>query len=258
MIKKIIVLCTGVFLKTFRSQYNDIYWYINKRARLDLSIDSILQSPDSGMPCAAGKIFSQKSSIAYHSDIVVKRYNSRKPSDLILDLFRPSKASFAFRKALLLEEIGLPVAQALAQGSGKRRGLYKPSYFVMRRVQNAKTYNEFFKSGGDHDRARLIGIMIGRLHAHGLRHRDLRSENLLEDGNGKLWFIDMEGIRIQLWPTPNRILRDLRPLYKNFLKINVKPNAGVISAFWRCYLSEQPKIKRKSFIADRKLLFSKK
>jgi tRNA A-37 threonylcarbamoyl transferase component Bud32 len=97
--------------------------------------------------------------------------------------------------------------------------------------------------------------MIGRLHACGLRHRDLRCENLLEDGRGRLWFIDMEGIRIQLLPRPDRVLRDLRALHRNFARFKVSPKPGVLATFWRAYLREQPRSARRAFMKARRQVF---
>ncbi len=249
-------LCTGLGITSRRVRAGGTCWTVHPAAESDYpELDAILGKPEDEIRSRRQGLFRNKSDFAYHDRLVVKRYNARKPSDALLDLVRPSKATFAFRKARLLEEAGLPVARALAAAYAPRRGLVRPSYLVMERVLDAGTYRPFFEAGGDLAHARTLGQMIGRLHASGLRHRDLRCENLLEDGRGRLWFIDMEGIRIQLLPRPDRVLRDLRALHRNFARFQVRPKPGVLAAFWRAYLCQQPRASRSACMKARRLVF---
>lgn len=249
-------LCTGLGLTSRRVRAGGTCWTVHAMAASDYpELDAILADPEKDIRSRRQGLFRNKSDFAYHDRLVVKRYNARKPSDALLDLFRPSKATFAFRKARLLEEAGLPVARALAAAYAPWRGPVRPSYLVMERVCDAGTYRPFFEAGGDEGHARTLGRMIGRLHACGLRHRDLRCENLLEDGRGRLWFIDMEGIRVQLLPRPGRILRDLRALHRNFARFQVRPRPGVLATFWRAYLREQPRSARRAFMKARRRVF---
>ena len=246
-------LCTGLGVTSRRVRAGGTCWTVHPAGRPDYpELDAILGNPENEIRSRRQGVFRNKSDFAYHERLVVKRYNARKPSDGLLDLFRPSKAIFAFRKARLLEEAGLPVARALASAYAPWRGLVRPCYLVMERVRDASTYRPFFEAGGDVDHARMLGQMIGRLHARGLRHRDLRCENLLEDGKGNLWFIDMEGIRIQLLPRPDRVLRDLRALHRNFARFKVSPKPGVLAMFWCAYLRQQPCAERHAFMKARR------
>ena len=250
-------LCTGLGIPAQRSQAGKVNWRVHPKAGEYPELKSILESPEQGIVSRQRGLFGSKSDFVYHQRLVVKRYNVRKPSDALLDLIRPSKATFAFRKARLLEDIGIPVAAAIAAGDAPRRSLVQHCYLIIERVPGAQTYRTFFEAGGDPAHARTLGTLIGRVHGNGLRHRDLRYENLLEDDQGKTWFIDMEGIRVQLLPRPNRVLRDLRALYRNFARFQAKPTPGVLATFWRHYLREQPRGARRQFIAARRQIFGK-
>jgi tRNA A-37 threonylcarbamoyl transferase component Bud32 len=247
-----------MWMPSTRAQIGGLRWTIHPQSSSDFpGLVEILTKPDEGLEENKKIIFGNKSDIAYHKRLVVKRYNSRKPSDALLDLMRPSKAIFAFRKARLLEEIGIPVARCLAAAYGSRHGIYWPSYLVMERVCGANNYRPFFKAGGDIQRAKDLGRMIGRLHFNGLRHRDMRCENLLEDDQGGLRFIDMEGIRIQIFSKTTRVLRDLKILYGNFNQLGSRPRKYVIATFWRSYLREQGPSKYRNFSKARKQIFGK-
>lgn len=249
-------LCTGLGIPAERKRVGKICWRLHPRAAEYPELESvILADPEKGIVDRQRGLFGSKSDFVYHPRLVVKRYNVRKPQDAFLDMIRPSKATFAFRKARLVENLGLPVALAVASGVAPRRGLIQHNYLIMQRVIGASTYKPFFSAGGTTTRAATLGRMIGRLHGNGLRHRDLRCENLLEDSQGDFYFIDMEGIRLQMLPRPDRVMRDLRGLYRNFSRFNASPAAGVIAAFWRSYLREQPKQTRPAFSQARRAMF---
>jgi tRNA A-37 threonylcarbamoyl transferase component Bud32 len=251
-------LCTGAGVPASWRRIGGFNWRMHPRAVEYPELESILMEPAKGIVSSQRGLFGGKSDFVYHDRLVVKRYNVRQPTDALLDLIRPSKATFAFRKARLLEDLGLPVAAAIASGVAPRRGFIQHCYLIMQRVPGAKTYRTFFSTGGDVERAKTTGVMIGRLHGGGLRHRDLRCENLLEDEEGKFWFIDMEGIRVQLAPKPERVIRDLRSLHGNFRRCKARPAPGVLSSFWRSYLREQPRSQRRAFAAARRELFAPK
>ncbi|MES2595124.1 MAG: lipopolysaccharide kinase InaA family protein [Verrucomicrobiota bacterium] len=251
-------LCTGLGVPECWQRIGRVNWRMHPKAGEYPELESILKEPEKNIVSRQRGLFGGKSDFVYHDRLVVKRYNVRQPTDALLDLIRPSKATFAFRKAHLLENLNLPVAAAIASGVEPRRGLVQHCYLIMQRVPGAKTYRTFFSTGGDLAHARIVGNMIGRIHGGGLRHRDLRCENLLEDDQGKFWFIDMEGIRVQLSHKPDRILRDLRSLYGNFRRCSAQPAPGVLSTFWRCYLREQPRGSRRAFAAARRVLFAPK
>jgi tRNA A-37 threonylcarbamoyl transferase component Bud32 len=250
-------LCTGMGIPALWRIFGRINWRLHPRSTDFPELESILAEPEKGIISRQRGLFGSKSDFVYYDRLVVKRYNVRQPTDALLDIFRPSKATFAFRKARLVEDAGLPVAAAIASGNAPRRGLIQHCYLVMQRVPGAKTYREFFTTGGDELHARTLGSIIGRLHACGLRHRDLRCENLLEDESGQFWFIDMEGIRVQLLPRPDRVVRDLRSLQRNFSRCASRPAQGVLSSFWRAYLHEQPHHQRRAFAKARRDLFGR-
>lgn len=250
-------LCTGAGIPVRWQRVGRTWWRLHPRAGEYPELTGILEKPEWNLVSRQRGLFGGKSDFVYHERLVVKRYNVRQPTDALLDLVRPSKATFAYRKAWLMEELGLPVAAAIASGVAPRKGLIEHCYLIMQRVPGAQTYRAFFSTGGDAAHARTLGEMLGRLHAGGLRHRDLRCENLLEDEAGRFWFIDMEGIRAQLLPRPDRVLRDFRSLFRNFQRCGARPAPGVLAVFWRCYLRQQPKGSRRAFVQARQVVFGK-
>ena len=84
-----------------------------------------------------------------------------------------------------------PVLLHLARGVG---------HVVVRRLPWTTLADEV-RSGALRGRAleraaRHLGNAIGRLHAHGLRNRDLKLENLIRDpGSGEVLVVDLDGIR---------------------------------------------------------------
>ncbi len=248
-------LCTGLGVPAEKKRVGKILWKLHPKAVEYPELTEILADPERGIVDRQRGLFGSKSDFVYHERLVVKRYNVRKPLDAFLDMIRPSKATFAFRKARLVEDLGLPVALAIASGVAPRRGLIQHNHLIMQRVIGACTYKRFFSAGGDVVRARVLGCMIGTLHGNGLRHRDLRCENLLEDEKGDFYFIDMEGIRLQMLPRPDRVMRDLRGLHRNFSRFQARPAPGVLSAFWRSYLRAQSAATRAAFIEARRAMF---
>lgn len=66
-----------------------------------------------------------------------------------------------------------------------------------------------------HSSAKALGELIGKLHAHGVSHRDLKAGNLLlvnKPSSVEAYVIDLDGARRYLWLPRFRRLRDLSRL----------------------------------------------
>lgn len=109
---------------------------------------------------------------------------------------RPAaKARALFRGAYWCTFAGVrcavPVALRLLHGQG----------FVFGRRVGPRNLREELAHGALTPRevaaaAHDLGALIGRIHAHGLRHRDLKFENLVrEPGSGALAVVDLDGLR---------------------------------------------------------------
>ena len=124
--------------------------------------------------------------------VVMKQYSLRRPSRLIKDLFRRSRAVKAYLKAYHLELVGIPTARPFAAGRRWFR-----SWFVMEEIQNVRQ--------ADSDAARKL---IARLHAAGFSHRDLKPSNIVANDKGT-YLIDLEGLRFLGEVSPEQRTKDL-------------------------------------------------
>jgi hypothetical protein len=125
--------------------------------------------------------------------VVVKQYNLRRPSRLIKDLFRRSRAVKAYLKAYHLELVGIPTARPFAAGQR-----WFTSWFVMEEIPNARP--------ADPDAAREL---IARLHDAGFSHRDLKPSNIVMNEKGDAILIDLEGLRFVGDISPEQRAKDL-------------------------------------------------
>ena len=71
-------------------------------------------------------------------------------------------------------------------------GLALRSYLVMEKIESA---TELADAAHDDPRlAKRLARLIGRMHAEGFTHRDLKASNVLVDGEGEPWLIDLDGL----------------------------------------------------------------
>lgn len=249
-----LMLLTGLNLPATPVQpVHHIRWWVHPDRRNIHGLHDILANPTAGLPKLNSNSHRSKSTLAYHEDLVVKSYHPRKFSDLLKNCLRPSRATLDYRKTLLLERCGLPVAEAVAYGKGAGR-LNGSGFFVMRRFTDSRTMRDCFASGGRPTDARHCGQLIGRLHSNGLRHKDLKYHNVLINSRGERCLVDMEGIRLQVVPRAASLLKDLLQFYQNFQRAGSQPAQGVVTAFWQAYLRCHPPAMRRALIAARHAL----
>jgi tRNA A-37 threonylcarbamoyl transferase component Bud32 len=124
--------------------------------------------------------------------VVMKHYNLRRPSRLIKDLFRRSRAVKAYLKAYHLELVGVPTARPFAAGQR-----WFTSWLVMEEIANARP--------ADADAARKL---IARLHEAGFSHRDLKPSNIVANERGT-YLIDLEGLCFLGEVSPEQRAKDL-------------------------------------------------
>lgn len=85
--------------------------------------------------------------------------------------------------------------------------------------------------------ARSLGTSIGRLHAHGLRNRDLKFENIVRDGEtGAAVIVDLDGVRRSSANDVRGRGADLGRLFAAFLGAGSPGGAATVRTFLRCYL----------------------
>lgn len=85
--------------------------------------------------------------------------------------------------------------------------------------------------------ARKLGASVGRLHAHGLRNRDLKFENLVRDpSTGEVCMVDLDGVRRKRTDDTRGQGADLGRLLAAFVAAGSPGGNGTAIAFVRAYL----------------------
>ncbi|MHC4604060.1 MAG: lipopolysaccharide kinase InaA family protein [Planctomycetota bacterium] len=181
-----------------------------------------------------------------------KQYLCRSACDFIKHLVRASRAKRAFKATLILEKNGFEAPAVVAMGECKSGFFDRKNFLVTFEVENAKQIYQFipdklesFTKEQLQDKRELIrafGRTVGRMHAAGIFHGDLKLVNVLarQEKNGwRLFFIDNERTkkfyRLPPW---------LR--LKNLVQVNIPPRETLGRTdqmrFFKAYMSENPKI----------------
>jgi tRNA A-37 threonylcarbamoyl transferase component Bud32 len=126
----------------------------------------------------------------------------------------------------------LPIALVVHAGIGR---------CFTRRVPNVHLAAELGAGALDDaavlEAARSIGGSIGRLHAHGLRNRDLKLENFVRDpATGHAQLVDLDGVQRQSWTDTRGLGRDLGRLLAAFRHAGAPGGAQTVRTFLRAYL----------------------
>lgn len=157
-----------------------------------------------------------------------KQYLRRSVWDFIKDFVRASRAKRAFKASEMLGESGFDAPAIIAMGEF-RYGLYHTTNFLVTlEIKDAKQIYQFISDSKleTRDRRELIrafGQTIGRMHAKGIFHGDLRLGNVLarqEKGRWQFFFLDNERTR-KFYRLPGRLR------LKNLVQANMFPPALV-------------------------------
>ncbi|MFO1051123.1 MAG: lipopolysaccharide kinase InaA family protein [Planctomycetota bacterium] len=88
-----------------------------------------------------------------------------------------------------------------------------------------------------HAAARSLGHAVGRLHAHGLRNRDMKLENLIRDPQtDAVLTVDLDGVRRKSPHDSRGQAADLGRLLAAFREHAHPATARVVRTFWRSYV----------------------
>lgn len=221
-----------------RQRHGGLKW----QARLEFLSDAaqrVLAAPDEFLASRATPLKTGQSSTVGKADgLVLKRYNLRKATNLLKDLFRASKARRSFRKAYHLELTGVPTARAIATADRRIAGLLTRSYLLMEEIPDATDLAKFFRAEGKPtpELIRNAARLIARLHDEGFSHRDLKESNLVLSGDGRLHLIDLDGLSFQGNIPSQRAAADLARLVRGlskFPQVNAAARAGFLLAYCR-------------------------
>lgn len=147
---------------------------------------------------------------------------------------RPAAAARALLRACYwLEFAGVPHPEPVALRLWRGRGR-----LVLRRLPRPTLAEEIDKLSRPERRAaaRQLGAAVGRLHAHGLRNRDLKLENLVRDPkSGVVHMVDLDGIRRKATLDPRGLAADLGRLLAAARAAGAADDLRVLGAFLRGY-----------------------
>ncbi len=168
------------------------------RARLPFlnpAVENILRDPDAFLSGRAEILKPGRATTVGKADgLVLKRYNIRvrKLQNLIKDLFRPSKARRSFLKSYHLELTGVPTARPIATADRRVARVLLRGYLLMEEIRGAAHLGEW--RGDTRQAAIRTADLLSKLHNEGFSHRDLKETNILFDGEGRVFLIDLEGL----------------------------------------------------------------
>ncbi len=135
-------------------------------------------------------------------DWIIKRYNHRGLWYTLRQWLAGSRGLRALRHGLLLRSLGIATPRALLCAVRRRRGLPWCSYVVNERSPGEPLCDlfdrgELTRAEWPHIAAR-VRDQIHRLHALGITHGDVKTPNLLWDGE-HLEIIDLDALRLHRW-----------------------------------------------------------
>ena len=193
-----------------------------------------------------------------------KEYLFRSVWDIIKHLFRKSRARRAFNASIMLQQNGLNAPEVVAIGELYYGPFRAKNFLITREIENAKDiYSYLYKyrrnitSQFRHYKRSLIcelGRTIGKMHAAGIFHGDLRPGNILAEHTGEHWkFFFMDNERTKQYQHLPYYFR-----LKNLVQVNMLQNYFTNTdrmRFLKLYLQSNPNLKHnKQFLVRRVML----
>lgn len=160
--------------------------------------------------------------------VYYKQYLCRSAWDFIKDFVRANRAERAFKAAEMLGKNGFDAPAIIAMGKYKGGLFHTKSFLITEEIKEAKQIYQIISDSklGIQDKRELIrafGQTIGKMHAKGIFHGDLRLGNILtqqDKGRWMFFFLDNERTR-----KFNHLPARLR--LKNLVQINMFQTATI-------------------------------
>ena len=184
----------------------------------------------------------------------LKRYLTRSTLDFVKHIFRPSRAMRAYNASLMLQQNGFDAPDVIGLFERRLGPFCVDNSLLTEEVENAgsmvQVLTDICRGSGGNALVRKRGLIeafaqtVGRLHARGIFHGDLRLGNVLVVKGGQKWrffFIDNE--RTKMF---TRLPARLR--LKNLVQVNMFVH-GISNTdrlrFFRAYLSMNPSVQKR-------------
>jgi tRNA A-37 threonylcarbamoyl transferase component Bud32 len=150
-------------------------------------------------------------------DLAVKWNHWRGWRGALSDTLRGSRAARALEGARCLRATGLDHPESLAIAERRRLGLVRESFLLTRFLAGSEPLPAAMpalRAAPERRRALAynLGDVIGRLHAGGLDHSDLKHSNLLVSSDGAIALLDLDSLIPQRAPIWRRRVRALGQL----------------------------------------------
>jgi tRNA A-37 threonylcarbamoyl transferase component Bud32 len=160
--------------------------------------------------------------------VYFKQYLRRSVWDFIKDFVRAGRAERAFKATEMLGENGFDTPAIIAMGKSGYGLYHTANFLVALEIEDAKHISQFISDNKleTRDRRKLIrafGQTIGRMHAKGIFHGDLRLGNILarqEKDRWRFFFLDNERTR-KFYRLPGRLR------LKNLVQVNMFPPTAI-------------------------------
>ena len=178
--------------------------------------------------------------------VYIKQYLCRSPIDFLKHLVRPSRAERSFNAAMMLAEHELHSPEVIAMGCWRFGPVTFKNFLITSDLENAKPVYILLTEGMDDTDKRAfladLGTTIGKMHAAGIFHGDLRPGNVLAEKIDSKWrfhFLDNERTqKFQKLPDRRRL--------KNLTQINMLPNTILTKTdrmrFYKSYIKQNPNL----------------
>jgi len=156
--------------------------------------------------------------------------------ELVVKQREAARARDLFCAAYWLHFAGVPQAAPVALRTFRGTG-----HVFTRRIPNRDLASELREGAlapaEVHAVARALGTSIGHLHAHGLRNRDLKLENLVRDPRtGLVHMVDLEGVQRRKPDDTRRQGADIGRLLAGFRVAGAPGGEHVARTFLRAYI----------------------
>jgi tRNA A-37 threonylcarbamoyl transferase component Bud32 len=167
-------------------------WHVRTASVTD-EVEKLLCDPDAFIERARLLKDGRSATVAAAPGLVLKRYNFKKPFNLLKDLLRGSRARRGFRKAYHLELCGIATPRVIAAADRRLCGLPVRSYVLMEEIPGAVHAGQW--SCDERRAARALGELVARLHDDDFTHRDLKETNILFASAATPYLIDLDGLK---------------------------------------------------------------